>query len=109
MRRRSSNSPPAATVTSKAELPCSATPTVAVRCVGPFTSPFTFGVHSAVERHPFAGSRAVQKHAGSRRLRPLPLRQHRGLIGDPTRMIRAVSIRILRQVLLMIFLGVIEL
>src|SRR5262249_23160200 len=34
MRRRSRSSPPGATVTSTAELPFSATPTVAARCVG---------------------------------------------------------------------------
>ena len=33
IRRRSSSSPPGATVISTAEFPCSATPTVAVRCV----------------------------------------------------------------------------
>src|SRR5688500_15085253 len=33
MRRRSRSSPPGATVTSTAELPCSATPTIAARCV----------------------------------------------------------------------------
>src|SRR5262245_27682838 len=37
MRRRSRSSPPGATVTSTAELPCSATPTVAVRCVRPLS------------------------------------------------------------------------
>ncbi len=42
MRRRSSNTPSAATVTSTAELPCSATPTVAVRCVRPLTTSSTF-------------------------------------------------------------------
>src|SRR2546428_3390263 len=42
MRRRSRSSPPGATVTSTAELPCSATPTVAARHVRPFATPSSF-------------------------------------------------------------------
>src|SRR4029453_4738124 len=43
MRRRSRSSPPGATVTSTAELPCSATPTVAARCVRRLATSYTFG------------------------------------------------------------------
>src|SRR5436190_21772327 len=42
MRRRSRSSPPGATVTSTAELPCSVTPTVAVRCFCPLATPSSF-------------------------------------------------------------------
>ena len=68
MRRRSRSSPPGATVTSTAELPCSATPTVAARCVRPLATSSSFGgtrpaadavVHSRPDNVPVQRRRAA--------------------------------------------------
>src|SRR6185503_10148228 len=51
MPRRSRSSPPGATVTSTAELACSATPTVAARCVRPLATSSSLG-GSPLQRMP---------------------------------------------------------